>query len=922
MRISKGRFALLSVTSIGTCLTSYFVFISSGLPDIAVAAIADTVNLDFEVTENSDFVVAFAGFVSVGVAIVIMSITKHAISNWEGAPRVSEIELAKNGLDNSILVLTASQIKLIATRTKDPIASERLRYVDHASRTPEPLEERILLRDLFLSSYHEAAIADDGWRDTLKLWVGRIHLESDGMGEHLVLYVFDEEPTAKSVIDKINQSSDLLDRIDQPRLYGVYRSSSDSTSQETSVGFGEGSVHLLGSKHLLYNSLNLRGYARALKHRFSTTRAGGTDATTENSYVEMRAAYPYQLGYEEQVVEELRKWEQENSSRHLAITGQYGQGKSTVMLKYCCDWADRFLSNETLNERVPLLIELRGRNPSELDPLAFVSTWSARYGLQPSQVLNLIKSGGATIIFEGFDELLNSGRLYDRYSHFNALWRFAYPGVKVVFTGRPNFFLDDSEANRTLRTNSGKGAANEIYTDILRLQMLNIVEIDEACRSFKAEVREGILKAANENYDFFEIVSRPSMLPVVATIWDDIESLRQSGGELTGALLIDRYLNAIYSRKEAELERDRIIDNAPEESRYLSLPRPVRELFTICISLRIVSLSKKNTISREEITTLVTDLYSDVFLLVKSKGVAPDVVEGMSRFEKRHSEDSQADIIESITSELCSSSLLVPDPAAGSSNLQFPHKQFLEYLVCKGFCLQFFCKNLELKSLFKTAGPRDGRFSALIREPSSIKYLIECADEDFLLIWSPFQLKWFYFLIALIFGFYQIAAKLSSMSGAVFGTAGSAGSKIEKLVEALAEGGNFKEHSAAILNGAGVAFGCSILFVAVVEFGKLDLKSFIPSLIILSVLIFAPFAGRSLVGDRLFSVLAYVECLDVVVGKSEAVDSKLVKGRLKAIHYEALRNASHVRYGKSQISSSVAMKSHIELAESLGGTNL
>jgi hypothetical protein len=196
------------------------------------------------------------------------------------------------------------------------------------------------------------------------------------------------------------------------------------------------------------------------------------------------------------------------------------------MLKFCADWAVRYGRPSAPEERIPLLIELRGQNPAESDPLSFVSAWAARYALNPKQILNLIEAGEAVLIFEGFDELRHAGRAYDRHEHFNALWRMAYPGTKVIFTGRPNFFIDEVEKNRTLRTEETGAYA---YTQLWELAPLTMDEVKEVADGFGGDLGTKIMQATKSNPSFFDIVSRPSMLPVVATIWSRIEEFRRKG---------------------------------------------------------------------------------------------------------------------------------------------------------------------------------------------------------------------------------------------------------------------------------------------------------------------------------------------------------------------------------------------------------
>ncbi|MDE0211271.1 MAG: hypothetical protein OXJ64_15480, partial [Boseongicola sp.] len=566
--------------------------------------------------------------------------------------------------------------------------------------------------------------------------VGGIHVESNTTPEQLCLLVFDGPPTEEEVRLRLESAERVFTNIANVHFHGVYPATEGPEIGPSQVTCNGVCVRLASSRNLVFESLDLRHYAREILRRFQQTKAGGTEATLSSSYVELDASS--QRGPEETraLSNVLEEWETESSSRHLAITGEFGQGKSTAMLKYCADWAEDFLGNKNYNRRVPLLVELRGHSPSETDPLSFISAWSARYGLLGEQVLNLIKSGEAVVVFEGFDELRNSGRAYDRHQHFNALWRFAYPNTKIVFTGRPNFFLDQHEQNRTLRSSQTEGAVGEAFTETWRLERLNERQINDACREFSPTVRTGIQEAIASNPDFLEIKSRPSMLPVVATIWGEIEDLRQSGSDITGALLVERYLQAIYMRKEKELEQDRVSHDAPSGSRYLVLPKPVREFLTVSVAWRMSGLDGKNTISRNDIRSMVGEMYEELFTLKRSASVSPEVAEGLAQFEERLSDDTFADRVETITSEICSAGLLVPDPAGGATNLRFPHKQFYEYLICKGFCVIRHLQDSPIATLLLKSSSQKEPFARLWREQNAVIYLTECIGQEVHIAWD------------------------------------------------------------------------------------------------------------------------------------------------------------------------------------------
>lgn len=70
------------------------------------------------------------------------------------------------------------------------------------------------------------------------------------------------------------------------------------------------------------------------------------------------------------------------------------------MLEFCVQWARRFVVNEAEGERIPLLIELRGHNPAEVDPVSFLSSWASRYGMNPKQ-LSFLQNPSDAVDFLG-----------------------------------------------------------------------------------------------------------------------------------------------------------------------------------------------------------------------------------------------------------------------------------------------------------------------------------------------------------------------------------------------------------------------------------------------------------------------------------------------------------------------------------------
>ncbi|WP_160116542.1 NACHT domain-containing NTPase [Ruegeria sp. AU67] len=738
MRASKARFAFTVVSTMLTCLLLGLSAMSSSLPTAIVSKASEAIGL---VPIESSAPSYLALLLSIVAIFSIYRFGSTAVINWEAPQRVSETDLAEKYLDNSIAALFIEQTKLFYRGQPDPLASDAVaNWKEKVSEPPAPVPTSILLRDMFVEALRNGIhIPDDGWREEGRLWVGKILGLRDHDTEEALVLICDSKPNTRSLENRLESLMQRYGSIEDFSLYALYMSDSRREEKLGTLEICRQSIRVLSSRELILMNLELVNYARLIIEAFEETQVGGTTATLKNSYVELNVLSNNDDSQPEALAEKIATWLNDTSGKQIAITGEYGQGKSTALLKFCYDWAKRFVETQELNERVPLLIELRGQSPSETDPLGFLSNWCTRYGLSPRQVHNLIKSGDAVVIFEGFDELRNSGQAYYRHQHFNALWKFAFPGTKVLFTGRPNFFLDQAEANRTLRNQEARKLGGDLYTDIWKLEKLTAPQISEACRNYDPAVANGIVGAVEKNRDFLDIVSRPSMLPVVATIWNEIEDLQAGGNQLTGAALIEKYIQAVFARKEAELERDQKKLDAPTGSRYLVLPKQIREFLTICVAWRMSGLRLKNTIPRSEITEMIREIYDHLLALSKSLGVSAEIAEGMIDFDKRYKNESTAERIEAIAEEICSSGLLVPDPAGGSSNLRFPHKQFFEFLIAKAVAIKSNSAVKGAGQLLDKCSSEANLSTRLISEPNSVVYLTECVGPNMQAVATPWQ---------------------------------------------------------------------------------------------------------------------------------------------------------------------------------------
>ncbi len=131
------------------------------------------------------------------------------------------------------------------------------------------------------------------------------------------------------------------------------------------------------------------------------------------------------------------------------------------------------------------------------------------------------------LIFEGFDEMANVSDIESRLAHFRSLWKFSYPLSKLLFTGRRNLFFLEQEIE--LVFGGANRLATDPYCDILHLRQFDLQQIEKALRWSSEGVRQGIINAAQLNEQMLDIVSRPSLLFIVAWPWPELQRHADAG---------------------------------------------------------------------------------------------------------------------------------------------------------------------------------------------------------------------------------------------------------------------------------------------------------------------------------------------------------------------------------------------------------
>lgn len=194
----------------------------------------------------------------------------------------------------------------------------------------------------------------------------------------------------------------------------------------------------------------------------------------------------------ENTEEYILKWVNNNKlHKHIALLGEYGQGKSTLSLKVAYELIMK------QSDRIPIIIELRGKSPKNQTLLEILAGWASQFNINAKAIEKLLEEGKLLIILEGFDEMDLVGDKYTRQLHFKRLVEFMrYEKSKVLITGRPNLFFDNDEMEEFLELN--KDDNNIFYCNALILNPLDIKQIEIALRSVDNVIKNEILYILND----------------------------------------------------------------------------------------------------------------------------------------------------------------------------------------------------------------------------------------------------------------------------------------------------------------------------------------------------------------------------------------------------------------------------------------
>ncbi|NET34922.1 MAG: NACHT domain-containing protein, partial [Cyanothece sp. SIO1E1] len=204
---------------------------------------------------------------------------------------------------------------------------------------------------------------------------------------------------------------------------------------------------------------------------------------------------------------------------HTVILGDPGAGKSTLLQYMALNWAEKPLA-ELKGQPIPILIELRtyarDRQAGKCHNfLSYLHQGNTACRLNQTDLHELFKSGNATALFDGVDEVLDPAL---REEVVNDIHRFSnnYPNVQIIATSRWLGYKAETLRNAGFRHFMLQDLDDDQIGDFI--QRWHDLTFTEAEAADKVRKRDRLQKAIDESKPIRELAGNPLLLTMMAIL--------------------------------------------------------------------------------------------------------------------------------------------------------------------------------------------------------------------------------------------------------------------------------------------------------------------------------------------------------------------------------------------------------------------
>ncbi|MFA0709908.1 hypothetical protein AB4615_00590 [Vibrio splendidus] len=574
--------------------------------------------------------------------------------SWDGLKSTAQHEDEKNNIEASVLrdVLLFSRLtkhskEMLLPYTKKELHAEPVFENNATSAWHIRAKKLWLLKN---KGFHY----DENYNQEYKCWIGSDH--NTGFVSILSCHHHKPEVDFLEKLEKYSKDVMKHKNADSYEIVIILKGNSVIDNKNTKIKY-------TNEEELLSELIDFSDYFSEIIYRVERESLIDSTLTISSLYTPSSFSFKERGATQGINIEEyLSQWLFDNNSPQVALMGDYGLGKSTasLMLTY------NLIKNKDNASRIPILIELRGQSLRTMTKEEILAVWSSRYGIDSRALLQLHIAGQLLMIFEGFDEIELSGDTEARMSHFRSIWKLNYEKSKIIITGRRNFFRNRNELYRAF------GQKND--TSLLYLSAFNDEQIKKSLSCFPKNVQSEIIELSEKDSKFKEVISRPSLLYIVAILWfkENLSKL----DSISSAKVIDIFIKQTLKRQQ----------DKHDERAFMILNSAERHYFMMGIASYMASKSSPNQIDSGSLDKAVELLVESI---PESVSNMVSTVSGEVSFPLRSNErldwaEKKDDILHKIKNDVRSCGLLISD-LSKDNNFKFSHKSYMELLQAQAF---------------------------------------------------------------------------------------------------------------------------------------------------------------------------------------------------------------------------------------------
>lgn len=698
-RYSRERFAFIGLATISSFLiTAMFALLARGWIEEAIVAFLNNAGFEVQAFQEEEFLTS-AGF-TLGAAMLLAYVVINLHRNWQGAISLRESDKAELGQATNIFNDAHFSWNMRGKEIPLAVKKELQRF----EVFPDPEQDTrpwhvkaATLLNLWDSQY-DIDIARDWYREH------DCFISNYGRDKGRVAILCTEQAATKEQLDDFIRFCQKQEGDFQKRIIATMKGDEPRQPNEHQ-GL---QIEFRYQQELLNSLIRITHYRREIDRYFGERHLENSQTTLNQIYVPL-GGHTMKVEKEKMSVDDsvenveayILNWlrdTQTPANEHLAVLGEYGQGKTVLSYKL----VKEMLSRPNEFDRIPILISLRGRSPRNDSELDILSQWASQYDVAPRALDELHRAGKLFLILDGFDEMDLVGDTQLLRDHFSRIWGLAkYPNARILITGRQNLFTDDTERRAAIGIHNhrlGRSYAKAIYLDKMSRE-----QTGSALREVAPATRDEILAVVDQlgpHGSFVQLISRPSTLYQLSTIWD--QELAGKKERLNSAEVISRFLDATYDRQQQK------------QAAFLTSNERDYFMMGIAVSMMMAE-GDTNQIRNQQLEQTVAKLWEGFPEALEPYTDAHEGDRPLLHLSKRLKEQSRP--LDTLNKDIRAAGILVHE-LSGRDTFAFAHKSYMEFLVSKFYAMLLLQTKFDRITLIKVNAIR----KALNYTPAGMKY--------------------------------------------------------------------------------------------------------------------------------------------------------------------------------------------------------